>query len=260
MSEKIAVFLKMRDRGDLNFVLKHVNYYLGVFSDTNKYQIFLYNENIKNLPDYYNCYNIINRNKLLENVDCKKYHDLVEKSDIDPRWKGAAFALGVQYIWLKDHELSYGVDSEDTCAHGPAKYYMRKLEEKFKEYNLDIISFDLHNSLHMGDFISTHPSHWTFGLCLARNKQMKNIVLKSLAAKYPTPPWQTNIDHKVGMYLETYNTPYISCITKDFFTHTWGEGNHYKSVRYLPEIKKMESTLLGKVEIHDKHPRTLLIE
>src|SRR5690348_16902208 len=100
----IDVWLKIRKRDNevRDFVLKHLEYWLGVFGDSNKFRIWLYNENFPLGPEYSTHYTVLNKQKLLESPYCKKLDLKVARSRVSNCWKAAAFALSAPYFYLQD--------------------------------------------------------------------------------------------------------------------------------------------------------------
>src|ERR1700691_3612686 len=115
----IACWLKIRNRISKEFVLRHLAYALGAFSDTSKYKIYIYNEDF-NLPkEYYDAYTVLNRDNILQHPQIKDLHHRIEKSKLAECWKGAAKALASCYFYPHDCEYVLNHDSDDFFIPGP---------------------------------------------------------------------------------------------------------------------------------------------
>src|ERR1700691_6252705 len=111
----IACWLKIRNRISKEFVLRHLAYALGAFSDPTKYQIFIYNEDF-NLPkEYYDTYTVLNKEQLLKNTEIQIMHNRIDQSKIADCWKGAAKALSNCYFYLDNNKFEYIInyDADD---------------------------------------------------------------------------------------------------------------------------------------------------
>jgi hypothetical protein len=262
VKEKIKCWIKIRSRGNLDLVLKSLNFWLGAFSNS-KYDITIYSEDI-DLPEEYRCYHILRRPDLLKDMECKKLHELIQNhSFIETRWKPAAFALSAPYFFCKEEELIYNIDGDDCHFIGPIKDYLSKIEDMFhNRRDLMTLSQDMHYSYHQGDFVKFRKHHWTFGVNISKRKEMKMLIYKAMFNdKIVRAPWGNNIDYMIDCQLETHNTPYIAFITPSLFRHCWSINDiESKTLKYDISTNKISSTLIGKKEIHDKHNRTILIQ
>ncbi len=260
----IPVWLKVRMRANnLDLVLKSLNYWISVFSNKEKYDLYIYSEDI-DLPADYNCYKIIRKNNLLDDIECQKIFNQIQTSCIDNRWKPAAFALSAPYFYLKTEKLVYNIDADDILIFGPVKKYIQNLENKFNEFNLDTISYDMHYSVHQGGFFNFRPNHWSFGLNLSNRQFMKKLILKCFFSQnVPTAPWGNNIDYLIDINLEKGHSPYYAFATPSQFIHYWAINANldedYKGIKYIGN-NKIESKLFGKTTIAEKNPKTLILE
>lgn len=256
----ITVWLKIKMRSSLDSVLKCLNFWLAVFSDTSKYKVVIYNENVI-LPEEYKIYPIVSRQDLLNIPDCKKIHDQIQSNHIVPFWKPAAFALSAPYFVTKDTDLVYNIDADDIVIFGPIKTYLSKLEQVFNNSNIFTMSYDMHYSCHQGNYYHAKPHHWTFGVNLSRTEWMRNLILKQLFIPIPSPPWGINIDYMIDYKLDSIETPYICFITPNHLVHhVSGNFNHNKFTKFLKHANKVETKLYGAIQVVEKHKRTLLIE
>lgn len=214
----ITVFLKIMDRGNTPKVLECLNFWLGVFDNKEKYDLIIYNENLKLPPTpEYSLYNIITRANLLNDPGCKKLFEQINKSKIHMRWRNAAFALGAMYFWRHSNDLCFNIDADDIVLYSPnTKSYIQKVEEAFNDPKIFTLSYDMHYSTHTGDFYNFRPHHWTFGVNLSRKKEMHDIILKGLFNPPADPPWNLNIDYIVDKALDDISTPYVAWITPDY--------------------------------------------
>lgn len=262
----IIAWLKIRQRETIDLVLKSLNFWLGVFSDP-KYKIYIYSEDFP-LSEEYNCYNIVNKNILLNNTQCKKLYNQIHNSRIlEPRWRGAAFALSAPYFYNQENkdQLIYNIDADDILYFGPVKKYFNKLEMLFEENpNIFTLSQDLHYSLHQGHFVNFRRHHWSFGVNLSKSDKMKNIIYKALNDESITrAPWGNNIDYMVDVQLErmpTEKCPYAAFITPMLFRHCWCNNDvESKIIKYNSTNNTVENILIGKSEYATKNPRTIFI-
>lgn len=256
----INVWLKIRMRDSVDSVLKCLNFWLAAFDDKSKYNIFIYNENV-NLPVEYSNFPVVRRHNLLDNVNCRKIHDQIQKNHIASHWKPAAFALSAPYFYLDNSELVYNIDADDIVLLGPIKNYLSKLEESFNDNKIFTMSYDMHYSCHQGDYYPIRPHHWTFGVNLSRRLPMRDLILKQLFAPIPSPPWGTNIDYIIDYKLDSVDTPYVCFITPNHLVHhIHGDYNQNKFSRFEKTSSRVETKLYGRTQFVDKHNRTLLIE
>lgn len=261
MSSKITAYLKIKSRSSKDFVLKTLNYWLGVFDDKTKYDIIIYSEDI-DLPKEYNGYNILRKNNLLDNISCLKLNNYINDSKlITHHWKGAFAALSNIYSYEATNDLIYNIDADDIIIYGPVKSYLRQVEELFQDPKMKTISSDLHLSAHIGDFYSRRPNHFSFGVNLSRRDFMKNLILKSIFKPIPDIGFGINLDYMIDKQLETIDTPYIGFVMPSLFSHQWGPGdNDKKTVRYDLQKNKIVSNLCGRIVEHDKHHKVILLK
>lgn len=261
MSNKITAYLKIKSRFSRDFVLKALNYWLGVFDDKTKYDIIIYSEDI-DLPREYSCYKIIRKHNLLENISCVKLNNCIKQSSIiTPHWKGAFSALGSIYTYEMNNDLIFNVDADDFLIYGPIKSYIRQVENMFNDPQIKTLSADLHLSAHIGDFFTKRPHHFSFGLNLSRREFMKNLILKSILKPLPELGFGVNLDYMIDKQLETINTPYIGFVMPSLLSHQWGPGDRdKKTVKYDLNKNKIVSNLCGHIVEHDKHPRVMLLK
>jgi hypothetical protein len=137
--------MKCRNRGNLNSVLKHLNFWIKTFSNNKLYQIYLYNEDLI-LPSYFKKFkNIIYLDKkmLIQDYECKFIHTALDKSIISYWWKGTAFALAAPYFYLKEDQYIIQIDSDDLWLDGPALTYIQKAYDYAKDNKLETLSYDM---------------------------------------------------------------------------------------------------------------------
>lgn len=260
----ITVWLKVRRRHPSNddIVYKSLNFWLGVFSDSKKYDIYIYSEDL-NLPPEYSTYKIIRKEQLLNNVKCKKIFNKIQTCSIDPKWKGAAFALSAPYFYTNG-ELIYNIDSDDMLWFGPAKKYLNQLEKEFENPEIFTMSHDLHYSYHQGNYFHFRPHHWCLGINLSRRQKMEEMILKVLYKQIPPPPWGLNLDYAIDVNIETSNSPHFCFVSPSLLMHYWIINHHltedYKGVKFDQERNLIESSIFGKTEFKEKHRKTLLLK
>lgn len=255
----IDVWLKIKDRGNLYQVLRHLNFWLAIFSDNN-HKIYIYNENVE-LPNfYYQNYTVINRAITLENSECAALQTKVNSLNITEYWKPAAYALAAQYYYLNNSEYSWNIDADDITIFGFAKKYINVVEDRLKTTGLPTLSWDLHLSKHIGDNGKFRPHHWTFGVNFSKTQEMKNIISNALNEEMPpAAPWGVNLDYIVDVYLQN-KTDYrfISFIAPAELVHTFGpNGRHVFFSKYLDG--KVEVSFDGRGELSKKHDKSMII-
>jgi hypothetical protein len=257
----ITVFLKIMDRGNTPKVLECLNFWIGIFENKEKYDLIIYNENLK-LPPEYSSYKVITRSYLLDDPGCKKLFEQINKSSVHQRWRGAALALAAPYFYRHSTDLIANIDADDIVLYSPnAKSYIQKVEEAFDDPKIFTLSYDMHFSTHTGDFYSFRPHHWTFGCNFSRKKEMHDIILKGLFNPPPEPPWNLNLDYIVDKALDNISTPYVAWITPDYLVHKiHPDFNMNKFSKFDKTRGLVESKLYGKIEYKEKHPKVLLIE
>lgn len=229
----IDVWLKIRNRDGRDFVLKHLEYWLGVFSNTDKFKVYIYNENF-NLPrEYHQFYQVLNKTTLLQNLACKKLEANIMKTRISHAWKPAAFALSAPYFYLNNSQYLWNIDADDMIAYGPMEYYADRVAEILKANNLTTMSYDYIYSYNMYDFSRKErfmPQHWTFGINFSNVQKMKNEILIpaiNSAEKYIKFIPTCNIQHELNLDVlvstllkhERKNDLYTSFITKEGLIH-----------------------------------------
>jgi hypothetical protein len=253
----IAVWLKIMNRKEgLDFVLYHLDFWLEAFEDKEKYDIFIYNENIENLPVKYNEYRILNKDEIINSSeDCARINGLTKTTPwIDDKWRGACAALSLPYWYLKNYEYCFGIDADDLILDCGDKidYFLDKIEEVIVGSNLPVLSSDI--------YYSTPNNSWSFGITFANIEKFKKIIEKSLNLKTYEPGWARNLDFQIDQYfklIEQQISP-IAFTTEYRFIHG-GEGG-LKSY-YDPIKKHCACDLYGKrIQYGSKQPRTLLIK
>lgn len=258
------VWLKIRNRNNLNFVLRNLNGYLGSFSDKEKYDITIYSEDL-NLPSYYKNYNILTKKDLLTDKECKELYDSIysKNSPISSPWKGAGFALCAPYFFLKNNDFVINIDACDTTCFGPFTNYIEKSTNLIDQLKLPTLSYDYilsHNPFYTNKFI---PNHFTFGVNIGRNLDMKNLILKSIqdakinlnnliGIKKNT---EVNIDILLSCILTSSNHRYIAFSTQEGFMHGDFDFFYCRGIR---ENNIIEISLNGRKTVHRKHNKTII--
>lgn len=264
---QIDVWLKIRDRSNLDFVLKHLSFWLSTYSDTSKYKIHLYNENL-NLPPEYAIYNPINKNKLLDNQDCKRVFDLINSSRISNRWKPAAFALVAPYYYLNNSSYIINIDADDIISLGDISQYSDKIIEIMEREGLPTLSYDyiFSNNLFEHDK-NRMPHHWTFGFNFSKQNTMKIILDKILNNVQHYASYikginmniEVNIDILLSSFLlnEGKHYKYFCFITKEGFYHRGFNNFEVYSCKYLDGFNVF---FQNKTAIHPLHYKSILVE
>jgi hypothetical protein len=242
---KVAVYAKvmMRKEG-LEFTLNHLDFWIKTFENSG-FDFFIYNENL-NLSNYNN---VITKNELLQNISLQKIKNHIDnKSNIDQKWKGAAFALTSPYFYLEGYDYIINLDADDIKLKNKAFYYIQKALNFMETNKIPILSYDIYNSLH---------NHWSFGISLAKLDVMKDYITKTLYRNVHRPKWGINIDHMMDMYLKNTNHKYISFICPTLMEHGGSKGY---CVNYNETSKKVEVNYYNKRrDQKDLHPRCIVI-
>ncbi len=267
----IDVWLKIRDRGNKNFVLKHLTYWLALFSDTSKYNVVVYNENFQ-LPEYYaDGFKVLNKHNLLQLNETNYLNNLVESSKISPCWKGAGFALTAPYFYFSGDNYIVNLDADDIIASGDVENQLMKLIHIMESNGLTTMSYDYILSHNVFDINRNGskliPHHWTFGLNISKKEKMKLLVNNVIgnADRYTqympsiNMALEVNIDILVSNYLkhEGQHFKYWSFVTPEGFYHRGFPD-------YKPYVSKytdgfFEWYLHGKGGKSPIHQKTLVI-
>lgn len=247
---KIFIWLKISNHNlGLNYIFNNLKFWLDIFSDTSKYDIFIHNVNVPELNNKFNNYNILSPNDLLENIDVKKYNNLILSGNfIDKQWMGHALGLGSIYYYFTKYNYSWNIDANDSILEGDCVYYINKVENILINNNLPTLSYDY--------YLSLNQQRWSYGICFANNLQMKNIITRSFYKKVPRPGHGINLDEMVHLSLiSSPHTP-IAFITPDKLIHNGPKAQvvHYNKQRNCAEI-----FLHGKTIFRPVHPKTVII-
>ncbi len=226
---KQKVWLKIRDRKDISRfgftnqkALIHLDYWLNVFKDDTKYEVYIYNENFTVNNDHFknkNISDILNR-KDVNKKTCGRLNDLINKSQIKYNWKGAAFALSAPYFYFEENdEYVWNIDSDDLLMENDINNKINKVYDFCTSEKLTTISHDL-----IFSYNSTEKNHhWTFGLNLSHLPSMKKIILNNIndEIKNTNGRCGVNLDLVVDNYLEFNNNKdeYHCFITENKFWH-----------------------------------------
>lgn len=265
----IDVWLKIRDRGNLEFVLKHLNFWLATFSNRDKYRIHIYNEDVFNLPVNYNIYPILNRQQILANIECRNVNNLIERSNISHRWKCAALALAAPYFYLHNSEYVINIDADDILMFGPMDHYINRVIETMNNFNLPTMSYDYiysHNTFDGNRNVLPH--HWTFGVNISKIEQMKNIILDitnningyARFIRNLNIHTEANLDILMSAFLANNgrNHKYHAFITKEGFFHRGFPNFDLYSCKWRDG--KFYSSFQNNERICDVHQKTIFIE
>lgn len=170
-----------RAEGD-QYVLRHLDYWLAEFSDKNKYNIIIYNENF-DLPSSYNNYTTINTNELLKIEECKNWYDIIYNSKISnsggKNWKKTAFVLTIPYIYLKSKYV-LNADADDVKFTGSISGYVDIALYMMKKFNYPTLSYDYIFSHNPYDDRGIMPNHWSFGLNISNRERVKDIIIAAI--------------------------------------------------------------------------------
>jgi hypothetical protein len=235
----ITAWLKIRNRRSKEFVLKHLQYWLAVFSDTSKYKIYIYNENFDLPTYYYEAYTVVNKSQLLSHMECRKLYDKIICSKISEKWKPAAFALSAPYYYSNDKYI-WNIDADDIIMHGPTEDYLDMAMKAIEDFDLPVISYDYIFSYNIYDIWRAKvfmPNHWTFGITAANSEKFKNEILNQVIANSANyinlmpafNPHELNLDVLVSTHLKIHRQydRYAAFITNDGFVHRGYEDDVY---------------------------------
>lgn len=274
MSEIIDVFLKIRKRDTPNNVLRCLNYYLGLFSDPEKYSILLYSEDFELSEIYLKSYKVLRKPNILKNMECAKLYDMIyNHSVISPPWRGAAFALSMPYYY-SNAKYVLQIDSDDFVITNIKEDQLDKLFTEFKNRNMTTISADYCFSIHPFSLRNIIPSFWTYGVNLSLRENKKYIINESLFntgpafirkhAKYIKLQHEVCLDILVGDYMQNiFNQEYIAFTMKNTtLLHSYFWQSHYDE-KHDKIFAKYEADVSGQFlklnGLYDRHPRTLVI-
>ena len=240
-----------RPPGD-EFVFRHLNYWLAAFSDRNKYKIYLYNENMK-LPEWFGGVEMVNRAKLMQDPECQRLHQLISTSNITPRWRAAAFALGAPYFYLKDNNVIYQIDADDIIIYGQVQDKLEKAKNIILENNIPTLSYDMNFSHHFV-FGFERKHHFSMGVNIAQREQMKDLILANVGMKNMRMSFGQNLDLCLDFGLERTGHKYICFTTEHKLYHCDTYWCHYNK-----DKNTLENSLNGQVRNNPVHPRTVII-
>jgi hypothetical protein len=251
----IDVWLKVRNRGNDWFVIRNLTFWLGMFSDREKYRIWIYNEDAK-LPEYYNIYPIITRHSSLQKKECMELKNIIEKESaiIDNKWRMTAYALALPYFYLDDAEYIWNIDADDMFWYGSPEYFLDEALNKLKEYKISTLSHDWLYSVNADS--RTLPHHWTFGINIGNARDMKNICINILKDKARYGYHIINLDFLVDKYLERTNAQYVCFVSEfDLSDNAW-------TIRFNKNINKIECGFFDQKKIFtgNIHPKTIMIK
>lgn len=237
-------WLKIRDRGDIHFLLKHLDMWLGLFSDPAKYNVYLYNENVNLPPEYYATYNVISKAQVLQNNDCKNLFALVNSSLISIPWRGAAFALATPYYYLPNSRHILNIDADDIMLLGDGGKYIDRALQTINDLSLPTLSYDYIYSFNPFDGgRNLMPNHWSFGCNVSNTGQMRGLidrVLHNIRIYTNYIPninmaYEVNLDILMSAYFrhEGGNCRYVGFATKEGFIHDgfWNRAKYWTRFR-----------------------------
>ena len=260
----VTVFLKINYKERVDFVLKNLNFWLGLFSDADKYEIIIYNENVP-LPPQYNAYNIMNRANLMHDPLCAKIANLIPRTKISSYWVPATLPLFASYIYsgIKNN-IVLNIDACDMQLIGNATSYIDQAIDYVQSGKSPFLSWDLHYSYHFppgGDF---RKHHLSFGLNVGNREVMKDYVMKAMFLKTTeTPPWNgVNADYIIDLVLENTKYEKLAFIAPEPLIHQWPLQGHYYSSKFDLVSNQVECYLkvINKRVFAPLNPRTLLVK
>ena len=252
----IDVWLKIRKRDTSEFVLKHLNYWLAMFSDRSKYKVYLYNEDFTDLPEWLDLSSItVNKQDLENDPECKKMIEAVYKNKtINNFWKKTAISLCYPYFYLKNSDIVINIDSDDMMYFSQCKGKLDQIPGILDIENLTTLSFDWLFSYNADD--PCIPHCWTYGVNFSKTKKMKEFLTEALGKFYKHPFECGNIDYLTHMHLNTKNFKYL-CFTFDtmLYDALWKSG-------YNPITNKVEAELHNKKKVGNVNPhfQTIIIK
>jgi hypothetical protein len=264
----IDVWLKIRDRQNLEFVLKHLNYWLATFSNRDKYRIYIYNEDINNLPSVYSSYKMLKRNDLYEDRECQNIRATVERSHMSDRWKNTLLALALPYFYLKNSEYLINVDADDIFVPN-AEYYTNLVINIINQYNLPTLRYDYIYSHNVFDENrKVLPHHFAFGFNISHSVRMKNVILNitNNIDKYSKRIPRLNIGMECNLdilftsffQMEGNSFKYHTFITKECFYHSGFPNFELYCCGYYNG--EFNCKYIGKSLAKPLHQKTILIE
>jgi hypothetical protein len=265
----IDVWLKIRNRNDDNFCLKHLNFWLATFSNRDKYRLFIYNEDM-NLPFVYSTYTIIKRQDLLNDRVCQNINATVNRTRMSDKWKKTCIALLAPYFYLENSEYVINIDADDIIMGPNTEYYTDAAIAAINQYNLPTLSYDYIYSYNIFDGNrNVVEKHWAFGVNISHTQRMRNDLSKIInnidkyAGYFPRLNLQQecNLDILFTSFLqkEGHEYRYHTFISKNcFFYHSGFEDFSLYRCGYMNDNFNCE--FRGKTIIKPLHPKTLLID
>lgn len=251
----IGVWLKIMNRREgLDFIFKHLDFWVNAFSNKEKYKIFIYNENIENIPEKYIEYTIINKKKIIEENNCEEITRLVQSTPwLDDKWRGAGFALTTPYWYLTEFEYVWNIDADDLILDCGNKigHFIEEIEQYVITKNTTVLSSDI--------YYSTPNDSFSFGITFANRLKFADAIKKALSLQTYNPGWLRNIDFQLCQYFRhvDYQLSPIAFTTIYQFVH--GGENGLKSY-YDAEKKMCACNLYNKrIQYGAKKDKTLLI-
>lgn len=238
----INIWLKIRKRYQLDqdpdFILRHLNFWLDLFSDRALYKIWIYNEDF-NMPEEFaekiKDITILNRTLLLENEDCKYIFDEIGKSVvISEWWKATAFALAAPFFYFKEEQYIFNIDADDMKLDGPALEYLMKAYNFAVSEKLDTISYDV---LYSRNGLSVElPNVWTFGVNIGSTYKMRNVILTNIHnTEIKGQGAGLSLDLIIDHHLKSVNN-YVAFITPDKLHHMEVNTTRFDVEKNLVEV------------------------
>lgn len=249
----IGVWLKVMNRPNMDAVYSTLDYWLEAFSAP-KYDVWIYNENIDNLPEKYQHHKQITRKLIAERSECQTITNLINATPwIADKWKGACFALSVPY-WFLDADFVWNIDADDLKLEkdAPIKHYIEQVEDRLQKLNALILSSDIY-------WCVNHQ--WSFGIAFANRREFAAIIKNALNLHTYEPGWGRNLDHQIHEYFRLIlpqESP-ISFTTPHRFEHC-GDINTGLCSWFDMQKKHSACSLYGKrVQYALKEAKCLLI-
>lgn len=121
----INVILNVYNVKSIDYVLKYLNFWLGVFSDHTKYNITILNNYVQ-LIDYYNVnYKVTNYAEIVNKYQfCKKLYMQIQNNSV----ANAEFVFSsIAGLYLSDSEYTYNINCNSIIL-GDSNKYLNKLE------------------------------------------------------------------------------------------------------------------------------------
>ena len=188
MIEKIDVILKVRNRGNFNF-LPYLKSWHDQFKKHPRYRVIIWNDSDEDLKSIFPNTRIKTQ-KHLKGI--QYINSIVQASVCEKIWRPACRAH-CSTFWIAKSKIFWNIDADDMKFIEPIDFdVLKQIEDHMYGHpELFSMSWDLYWTLHKR-YGNIHPHHWTFGFNISR-KDTKTVewILKQPCER---KKWGLNID------------------------------------------------------------------